>query len=92
MQPLAPKTERPGIATTDTYASGSTCEIGGFVRPTAGKSYWFSEIYYHFDFQTLSIELDSKKKNPSVPLQPSLRLHSYTWQQDFSLPIAYLFT
>ena len=62
MQPLTPKTYRPGIAATDTCASGSTCEIGGFVRSTAGQSYWFSEIYHHSDFQTLSIELDPKKK------------------------------
>ena len=58
MKPLTPKQYWSGTAAADACASGTTCEIGGFVTSVTGKSYWFSEIYSHSDFKDLGVELD----------------------------------
>jgi hypothetical protein len=47
MKPLTPKKYWDGEAAADACASGSTCEIGGFVKAATGQVYWFSEIYSH---------------------------------------------
>ena len=60
MKPLTPKKYWDGEAAADACASGSTCEIGGFVKSATGQIYWFSEIYSHSDFTQLGIELDAE--------------------------------
>ena len=58
LKPLAPKKYWDGEAAADACASGNTCQIGGFVKSTAGQIYWFSEIYSHADFMHLDVELN----------------------------------
>jgi hypothetical protein len=60
MKPLTPKKYWDGEAAADACASGSTCEIGGFVKSAMGQVYWFSEIYSHSEFTQLDIELDAE--------------------------------
>lgn len=57
-RPLRPKPYWPGEAAADACASGSTCQIGGFIRRPSGRQLWFSERFHHDDFQTVSIDLD----------------------------------
>ena len=47
-----------GTAAADACASGSFCQIGGFIQHVSGSQLWFSEKFSHDDFTELSIHLD----------------------------------
>ena len=47
------------MAAADACASGSHCQIGGFIRHQSGVQFWFSEKFLHADFENLNVHLDS---------------------------------
>ena len=49
----------PGQAAADACASGSTCQIGGFISHVSGRVCWFSESFSHQDFEALPLTLDA---------------------------------
>ena len=59
MSPLKPLTPKPywyGEAAADACASGTTCQIGGFLR-TPSQTCWFSEKFVLADFERLGLQL-----------------------------------
>ena len=58
LRPLRPKQYWPGQAAADACASGQTCQIGGFVSHPNGQVAWFSEEYWHSDFEALGLSLN----------------------------------
>ena len=56
MRPLTPKPYWFGEAAADACASGSVCQIGGFIRTTI-QVFWFSEQLLLTDFERLGLQL-----------------------------------
>lgn len=59
ISPLRPMTPKPywhGEAAADACASGTSCQIGGFIRTSSGVS-WFSEQFTLSDFEQLGLKL-----------------------------------
>ena len=59
VRPLVPKPLWQGEAAADACASGSECQIGGFVRTPDGRTYWFSERLTKTDFDSQKIPIAS---------------------------------
>ena len=57
-RPMRAKPYWNGMAAADACASGSYCQIGGFIRHHSGTQFWFSEKFSHDDFEKLHIHLD----------------------------------
>ena len=57
VRPLVPKPLWQGEAAADACASGSECQIRGFVRTQNGCTYWFSERFTKTDFDSLKIPI-----------------------------------
>ena len=57
-RPMRAKPYWNGMAAADACASGSHCQIGGFIRHHSGTQFWFSEKFSHDDFEKLHIHLD----------------------------------
>ena len=64
LRPMQRKRYWHGAAAADACASGSACQIGGFIRSSDGNTLWFSERFEHTDFP-----LDK------VPLEPEMQKH-----------------
>ena len=54
---LRPRPYWLGQAAADAMASGTRCQIGGFVTTQFGQSKWFSEVFSHEDFSSIQLEL-----------------------------------
>lgn len=52
-----PKPTFSGTVAADACASGSSCQIGGYIQ-TDSQQWWFSEKYSHSDFAARSVTLD----------------------------------
>ena len=57
-RPMRAKPYWNSMAAADACASGSYCQIGGFIRHHSGTQFWFSEKKSHEDFKNLNVHLD----------------------------------
>ena len=59
LRPLRPKAYWSGHAAADACASGSSCQIGGFIHHSSGAIFCFAEKFASHDFDSFHVGLDS---------------------------------
>ena len=91
LQPLRPRPYWQGHAAADAMASGSTCQIGGFVTNQLGHSKWFSEKFTHEDFKSVGLELKPDLQKALLVWKPWHKLHSFGSLRSFFPAIVYQF-
>ncbi|CAL1163343.1 unnamed protein product [Cladocopium goreaui] len=84
-RPMRAKPYWNGIAAADACASGSYCQIGGFIRHHSGVQFWFSEKFSHADFDILSIHLDPNMQR-SIASFETLAQIALVWLVATSFP------
>ncbi|CAL1144831.1 unnamed protein product [Cladocopium goreaui] len=84
-RPMRAKPYWNGIAAADACASGSYCQIGGFIRHHSGVQFWLSEKFSHADFDILSIHLDPNMQR-SIASFETLAQIALVWLVATSFP------
>ncbi|CAL1147245.1 unnamed protein product [Cladocopium goreaui] len=84
-RPMRAKPYWNGVAAADACASGSYCQIGGFIRHPSGVQFWFSEKFSHADFDILSIHLDPNMQR-SIASFETLAQIALVWLVATSFP------